>query len=148
MILNEKVLIDYFAVKFSIENIIHHKYVIYSHIQGKLKQIQKAFSSFLALYPYCYGYWKKYADQMKKIVSNEAAFQVLLPTWPPKFHSIIHKTVKIIGRKNFSTFAARGRVLTLIKCHVARRDIQRAKNIVLCLTDYLNLDKQFDVRKH
>lgn len=43
---------------------------------GKLKQIQKAFSSFLALYPYCYGYWKKYADQMKKIVSNEAAFQV------------------------------------------------------------------------
>jgi len=43
---------------------------------GKLKQIQKAFFSFLQLYPYCYGYWKKYADQMKKIVSNEAAFQV------------------------------------------------------------------------
>ena len=43
---------------------------------GKLKQTKKAFSQFLSLYPYCYGYWKKYADQLKKLVSHEAANEV------------------------------------------------------------------------
>lgn len=43
---------------------------------GKRKQIERAFSSFLALYPYCYGYWKKYADQMKKLVSPEACNEI------------------------------------------------------------------------
>jgi len=43
---------------------------------GKRKQIERAFSSFLALYPYCYGYWKKYADQMKKLVSPESCNEI------------------------------------------------------------------------
>ena len=34
------------------------------------------FDSFFKLYPYCYGYWKKYADLVKKGGSNDDVIEV------------------------------------------------------------------------
>ena len=35
------------------------------------------FEEFLQLYPYCYGYWKKYVDLVKKLCGGEPAREVL-----------------------------------------------------------------------
>ena len=34
--------------------------------QHNLDAAREAYDAFLARYPYCYGYWKKYADMEKK----------------------------------------------------------------------------------
>lgn len=34
--------------------------------QGNLESAREAFEAFFKLYPYCYGYWKKYADTERK----------------------------------------------------------------------------------
>lgn len=35
-------------------------------LQNKLNSARKAFEAFLSRYPFCYGYWKKFADMEKK----------------------------------------------------------------------------------
>lgn len=37
----------------------------------------EVFTQFLGLYPYCYGYWKKYADLVRRLCSDEKARDVL-----------------------------------------------------------------------
>jgi len=37
---------------------------------------REAYDAFLARYPYCYGYWKKYADMEKQNGNYEKAEQV------------------------------------------------------------------------
>ncbi|KAI1898006.1 hypothetical protein AGOR_G00089180 [Albula goreensis] len=37
---------------------------------------RKAFNAFFAHYPYCYGYWKKYADMEKRLDSTQMADEV------------------------------------------------------------------------
>lgn len=44
--------------------------------KGKLSSIREAFEQFLKLYPYCYGYWKKYADCEKKLSGEEDAAKI------------------------------------------------------------------------
>ena len=44
--------------------------------QGKLDPVREVFDAFLGLYPYCYGYWKKYADLERKHSGNDTAKQV------------------------------------------------------------------------
>ena len=47
------------------------------HTQCVLEPACKAFAQFLKLYPYCYGYWKKYSDLVKKLCGDEKAQEVL-----------------------------------------------------------------------
>ncbi len=44
--------------------------------QDELEKIQQVYDSFLAAWPLCYGYWKKYADAEARHGSNERAMQV------------------------------------------------------------------------
>ena len=44
--------------------------------QGKLGPAREVFDAFLRTYPYCYGYWKKYADFEKKHSDSETAKEV------------------------------------------------------------------------
>ena len=37
---------------------------------------RKVFDAFFLLYPYCYGYWKKYADLEHRLSGTQAAKQV------------------------------------------------------------------------
>ena len=41
-----------------------------------MSSIREAFEQFLKLYPYCYGYWKKYADCEKKLSGEEDAAKI------------------------------------------------------------------------
>ena len=50
----------------------------YFYFQNDIPAATKAFDAFLAKYPYCYGYWKKYADLHKKHEDLVAAEQVIL----------------------------------------------------------------------
>jgi len=43
-----------------------------------LDEAREAYDAFLERYPYCYGYWKKYADMEKQIGNFEKAEQVLV----------------------------------------------------------------------
>ena len=38
---------------------------------------RETFSQFLNLYPFCYGYWKKYSELVRRLSGGEAARQVL-----------------------------------------------------------------------
>ena len=51
-------------------------YFVISFAQGKVGLVREVFDSFLNVYPYCYGYWKKYADFEKKKSTNEMAAHV------------------------------------------------------------------------
>lgn len=44
--------------------------------KDKLAPAREVFDSFLRLYPYCYGYWKKYADLVKKGGSSDDVIEV------------------------------------------------------------------------
>ncbi|EDO33251.1 predicted protein, partial [Nematostella vectensis] len=44
--------------------------------ENKLSSARKAFQTFFKRYPYCYGYWKKYADMERKNGNIEAAKEV------------------------------------------------------------------------
>lgn len=44
--------------------------------QNKLESARKAFGSFFQRYPYCYGYWKKFADMERKNGNMENAKEV------------------------------------------------------------------------
>lgn len=45
-------------------------------LQNNVEDAQEAFDAFFAHYPYCYGYWKKYADILKKNGDVEKAIEV------------------------------------------------------------------------
>ena len=45
-------------------------------MQGDLLLLRQVYDSFLAEYPLCYGYWKKYADAEDKYSSPEWAVHV------------------------------------------------------------------------
>lgn len=45
-------------------------------LQNVLLAARKAFDVFFLRYPYCYGYWKKYADIEKKHGNIQAAEEV------------------------------------------------------------------------
>lgn len=49
-------------------------------LQNALTAVRKAFDVFLLRYPYCYGYWKKYADIEKKHDNLQVAEEVKLST--------------------------------------------------------------------
>jgi pre-mRNA-processing factor 39 len=40
-------------------------------LQSDVDAAREAYDAFLSLYPYCYGYWRKYADFEKKKGSPE-----------------------------------------------------------------------------
>ena len=42
-------------------------------LQADIGRIRQVYDAFLAEYPLCYGYWKKYADAEAKYVSLEEA---------------------------------------------------------------------------
>ena len=46
-------------------------------MQYILGPAREAFSQFFKLYPYCYGYWKKYTDLTRKLCGDEEAKKVL-----------------------------------------------------------------------
>lgn len=48
----------------------------YVEQEKKLDQARKAYDAFFEHYPYCYGYWKKYADMEKKQSGAEKALEV------------------------------------------------------------------------
>ncbi|XP_078590957.1 pre-mRNA-processing factor 39-like isoform X5 [Branchiostoma floridae x Branchiostoma japonicum] len=48
----------------------------YVEHENKLNQARRAFDAFFMRYPYCYGYWKKYADVEKKHGNIEQAQEV------------------------------------------------------------------------
>ena len=45
-------------------------------LQNFLLAVRKAFDAFFLHYPYCYGYWKKYADIEKKHEHIQVAEEV------------------------------------------------------------------------
>ncbi len=45
-------------------------------MQEDLEKLRGVYDAFLALYPLCYGYWKKYADAENKAGNADAAAQV------------------------------------------------------------------------
>lgn len=45
---------------------IHQCFNVFLLLQNHLLASRKAFDAFFLHYPYCYGYWKKYADIEKK----------------------------------------------------------------------------------
>lgn len=44
--------------------------------ENKLSSARQAFDAFFKRYPYCYGYWKKYADMERKNGNNDRAREV------------------------------------------------------------------------
>ena len=45
-------------------------------LQNNVEAAREAFDAFLKRYPYCYGYWKKYADLLKRHELADDAEQV------------------------------------------------------------------------
>ena len=45
-------------------------------VQNNLVAVRKSFDEFFLRYPYCYGYWKKYADIEKKHGHTQVAEEV------------------------------------------------------------------------
>lgn len=45
-------------------------------LQEVISKIEKAYDAFLAEFPLCYGYWKKYADDEAKLGSPEKVVDV------------------------------------------------------------------------
>ena len=46
-------------------------------LQDDVQHIRSAYDAFLAEFPLCYGYWKRYAEAERRHGSNEAAAAVL-----------------------------------------------------------------------
>lgn len=53
---------------------------VYFPLQNYLTAVRSAFDAFFLRYPYCYGYWKKYADIEKKHENIQVAEEVNLNT--------------------------------------------------------------------
>ncbi|XP_022094617.1 pre-mRNA-processing factor 39-like isoform X2 [Acanthaster planci] len=52
----------------------------YVEQQAHMPSVRDAFDAFLARYPYCYGYWKKYADLERKKAKNGQKAQEVFET--------------------------------------------------------------------
>jgi hypothetical protein len=46
-------------------------------LQSELSVAHETFSQFLRLFPFCYGYWKKYAELVRRLAGGEVARDVL-----------------------------------------------------------------------
>lgn len=46
------------------------------YVQGDIMKIRKVYDAFLAEFPLCYGYWKKYADHEARIGSMDKVVEV------------------------------------------------------------------------
>jgi pre-mRNA-processing factor 39 len=55
------------------------KYIetFYHFFQNNIDSARKAFEAFLSHYPFCYGYWKKFADMEKKNGDLDRSREVL-----------------------------------------------------------------------
>ena len=51
-----------------------------------MEDIRSVLKAFLARYPYCYGYWKKYTDLEKKRGTAELCQEVRTPPLPPRWY--------------------------------------------------------------
>lgn len=49
---------------------------ITSHVQNNILKIRKVYDAFLAEFPLCYGYWKKYADHEANMGSIDKVVEV------------------------------------------------------------------------
>lgn len=49
---------------------------ITSHVQNNILKIRKVYDAFLAEFPLCYGYWKKYADHEANLGSVDKVVEV------------------------------------------------------------------------
>ena len=47
------------------------------YMQSTLSSVREVFPPFLKLYPFCYGYWKKYCDLVRRLSGDKAAREVL-----------------------------------------------------------------------
>lgn len=45
-------------------------------MQNDISKIRKVYDAFLAEFPLCYGYWKKYADHEARFTSNDKVVEV------------------------------------------------------------------------
>lgn len=46
------------------------------YLQGQISKIRKVYDAFLAEFPLCYGYWKKYADHEERMGSSDKVVEV------------------------------------------------------------------------
>lgn len=47
-----------------------------SYMQGNILKIRKVYDAFLADFPFCYGYWNKYADHESHLSSLDKVMDV------------------------------------------------------------------------
>lgn len=57
-------------------------FAVTSSLQNVLEAVRKSFDVFFLRYPYCYGYWKKYADIEKKHENVQVAEEVNIKKTP------------------------------------------------------------------
>lgn len=50
--------------------------IFFSSVQGHIITSRRALVAFLARYPLCYGYWKKFADLERRASNNDKAEEV------------------------------------------------------------------------
>lgn len=48
--------------------------------QSDVEAAREAYDAFLSHYPYCYGYWRKYADYEKRKGSKKKCLEVSAPS--------------------------------------------------------------------
>ena len=77
-----------------IDNCLIFRFVLLH--QGDLESGRTAYDSFFGRYPYCYGYWKKYADLEKRKGTQSSTLDVsyhdgscFVPSFPPKMRLLI-----------------------------------------------------------
>ncbi len=56
--------------------LITDQFTIFDFLQEDVESAVEVYKEFLMRYPYCYGYWKKYADYLKKRSTLEEAEKV------------------------------------------------------------------------
>ncbi|KAL1834877.1 hypothetical protein ACET3Z_004528 [Daucus carota] len=44
--------------------------------EGHISKVRKVYDAFLAEFPLCYGYWKKYADHEERVGSTDKVIEV------------------------------------------------------------------------
>ena len=64
------------AVASSPDELENETYSCLFLLQNHIVAARTAFDSFFARYPYCYGYWKKYADMERRLGDMKLAEEV------------------------------------------------------------------------
>lgn len=57
------------------------------HQQNDIEAAREAYDAFLAHYPYCYGYWRKYADYEKRKGNKKKCEEVSAYNF---WHTLLH----------------------------------------------------------